>query len=137
MWVRLAQRLEHRICNAMIFGSIPITCFSLFIFDFLHDWWKYPFLKSNEYSKTFLLFQRLLNFLFSYRNFQLCQEKFIYIYIIFFIYLIERVLDISIIHLILLFFLVQNFRRFDFIYYLVQFEFSFILENEISKKKSI
>ena len=99
MWARLAQRLEHRICNAMVIGSIPIAGFSLFIFDFLHDWWKYPFLKSNEYSKTFLLFQRLLIFLFSYRNFQLYQTKF-------FLYnrnIIERVLDISIIHLIFLY----------------------------------
>lgn len=34
----LAQRLEHRICNAMVIGSIPIVGFSLFsLFDFLHD----------------------------------------------------------------------------------------------------
>lgn len=29
---RLAQRLEHRICNAMVIGSIPIAGFSLFFF---------------------------------------------------------------------------------------------------------
>ena len=34
---RLAQRLEHRICNAMVIGSIPIAGFFLFIllFDML------------------------------------------------------------------------------------------------------
>lgn len=38
MLARLAQRLEHRICNAMVIGSIPIVGFSLFIlFDVLHD----------------------------------------------------------------------------------------------------
>lgn len=32
---RLAQRLEHRICNAMVIGSIPIAgFFSLFVFIF-------------------------------------------------------------------------------------------------------
>lgn len=34
MWARLAQRLEHRICNAMVIGSIPIAGFSLFFFFF-------------------------------------------------------------------------------------------------------
>ena len=28
----LAQRLEHRICNAMVIGSNPITGFSQFVF---------------------------------------------------------------------------------------------------------
>ena len=31
MLARLAQRLEHRICNAMVIGSIPIAGFSLFV----------------------------------------------------------------------------------------------------------
>lgn len=30
MWACLAQRLEHRICNAMVIGSIPIAGFFLF-----------------------------------------------------------------------------------------------------------
>lgn len=35
MRARLAQRLEHRICNAMVIGSIPIAgFFSLFVFIF-------------------------------------------------------------------------------------------------------
>ena len=32
MRARLAQRLEHRICNAMVIGSIPIAGFSLFFY---------------------------------------------------------------------------------------------------------
>lgn len=31
---RLAQRLEHRICNAMVIGSIPIAGFFYFFFLF-------------------------------------------------------------------------------------------------------
>jgi hypothetical protein len=31
MRARLAQRLEHRICNAMVIGSTPIAGFFLFI----------------------------------------------------------------------------------------------------------
>lgn len=37
MRARLAQRLEHRICNAMVIGSIPIAGFSPFFFYFLDD----------------------------------------------------------------------------------------------------
>lgn len=37
LWARLAQRLEHRICNAMVIGSIPIAGFSLFFFLYLFD----------------------------------------------------------------------------------------------------
>ena len=36
MRARLAQRLEHRICNAMVIGSIPIAGFSLFFFYFFY-----------------------------------------------------------------------------------------------------
>ena len=32
---RLAQRLEHRICNATVIGSIPIAGFFLYLFLFL------------------------------------------------------------------------------------------------------
>jgi hypothetical protein len=34
MLARLAQRLEHRICNAMVIGSNPIAGFSRFIIYF-------------------------------------------------------------------------------------------------------
>ena len=34
MRARLAQRLEHRICNAMVIGSIPIAGFYLFALFF-------------------------------------------------------------------------------------------------------
>ncbi len=37
MLARLAQRLEHRICNAMVIGSNPIAGFSQFVFNFLHN----------------------------------------------------------------------------------------------------
>ena len=34
MSARLAQRLEHRICNAMVIGSTPIAGFALFVLFF-------------------------------------------------------------------------------------------------------
>lgn len=40
MWARLAQRLEHRICNAMVIGSTPIAGFFpiiLFYFSMIDD----------------------------------------------------------------------------------------------------
>lgn len=44
---RLAQRLEHRICNAMVIGSIPIAGFSLFFF-FISFYMMNNFLKSKN-----------------------------------------------------------------------------------------
>lgn len=44
---RLAQRLEHRICNAMVIGSIPIAGF--FDFSLFHFFLFYIyFLKSKK-----------------------------------------------------------------------------------------
>ena len=48
---RLAQRLEHRICNAMVIGSIPIAGFSLFVLIFyIID---NVFLKSKNIERAF------------------------------------------------------------------------------------
>ena len=53
----LAQRLEHRICNAMVIGSIPIVGFSLFsLFDVLHDMIDNASLKSKNMEKNVFLF---------------------------------------------------------------------------------
>ena len=50
---RLAQRLEHRICNAMVIGSIPIAGFSPFFFvQSFFIYYIYFFLQSKNKEKN-------------------------------------------------------------------------------------
>lgn len=52
---RLAQRLEHRICNAMVIGSIPIAGFFRFFFG-QSFYFIYIFLKSKNKEKNKIAF---------------------------------------------------------------------------------
>lgn len=64
MCARLAQRLEHRICNAMVIGSIPIAGFFLF-FIFLFNFSKIENLplKSKNIEKVSSPFSKIHEFI--------------------------------------------------------------------------
>lgn len=52
MYARLAQRLEHRICNAMVIGSTPIAGF--FSIDFsMIDNLSYAFLQMLDHRSIY------------------------------------------------------------------------------------